>query len=82
MPAQCKKRLIAEIIPISMGTTALALPTANALQIANLKIEVKATTDSLGQMNQTISTHNGQILHLTEGATQAGTRTRRNTSRA
>ncbi|CAF1535619.1 unnamed protein product [Adineta ricciae] len=61
------KRFLGEVISIGVGSAALALSTVNTIQLSNLKGEVKAMSDSLMRMDQTLQNHQAQILHLSEG---------------
>ena len=61
------KRFISEIISIGIGTAAMGISTANMIRISNLKNEVKALTNSLRNMDQSLEIHQAQMLHLQEG---------------
>jgi hypothetical protein len=62
-----QKRFITDVISIGIGTAALALSTANTIQMANLRSETNKIANSLSQFEQTTTAHTAQILHLNEG---------------
>ena len=61
------KRFISEIISIGIGTGAMGISTANMIRISNLKNDVKALTNSLRNMDQSLESHQAQMLHPQEG---------------
>lgn len=62
-----RKRLIADIIAIGIGSAALPLSTVNAVQIANLRSEVGKITNSLNNLEQISNAQSAQMFHLSEG---------------
>ena len=61
------KRFISGIISIGMGTAVMGISIANMIRISNLKNEVKALTNSLRNMDQSLEAYQAQMLHLQEG---------------
>ena len=61
------KRLIGDIISIGIGSAALALSTANTVQIASLKTEMSMVTESLRSYQTLQKANQASILHLSEG---------------
>ena len=61
------KRFLTDIVSIGIGTAALTLSTANMIQTANLKNEIKTVTESLRTLQTTEYARKAQILQLTEG---------------
>ena len=62
-----KKRLLTDIISIGIGSAALTLSTVNTVQIANLKSEMKAVTDSLRTIQTIDAINKARMLRLSEG---------------
>jgi hypothetical protein len=61
------KRFITDIVSIGIGWAALALSTANTIQVLNLQDEVKTLTNSLSTLAETANTQTTQLLHLRQG---------------
>jgi hypothetical protein len=59
-------RFVTGIVAIGIGSAALALSTANSLQLLKLNNEVKTLTHSLVTLDTIASFHTAQLLHLNQ----------------
>ena len=69
-PVPCVKRFVTGIVAIGIGSAALALSTANSLQLLKLNNEVKTLTHPLVTLDTFASFHTAQLLHLNQGQLQ------------
>lgn len=62
-----RKRFLTDIISIGVGSAALSLATYNTIQILRLQTEVKTLTTSFAQLQNQVSEHTTQLLHVVDG---------------